>query len=188
MNNAVHARHAAPDSDYAAVVAPQTVRLQRRLPGPIERAWAYVADSDLRRQWLAAGDMSGGEGSTFELVWRNDELTDPPGRKPEGFGEEHRMRSTVTAWDPPLRLAFTWGDTGSVEIELERAGDQVLLTLTHRGISDHRNLLMIGAGWHMHLDVLVARASGTAPTPFWDGWSRLHAEYADRITPDDRMA
>ncbi len=181
MNHPIQAERSAPESDYAAVIAPQTVRLQRRLPGPIERAWAYVADSDLRRQWLAAGDMSGGEGSTFELVWRNDELTDPPGRKPEGFGEEHRMRSTITAFDPPHRVAFTWGDTGVVEIELERAGDDVLLTLAHRGISDHRNLLMVGAGWHMHLDILVARASGTAPAPFWDGWSRLHAEYADRI-------
>jgi uncharacterized protein YndB with AHSA1/START domain len=182
MNHpAMHADRSAPETDYAALVAPQTVRIQRRLPGPIERAWAYIADSDLRRQWLAAGDMSGGEGSTFELVWRNDELTDPPGDKPEGFGEEHRKRSTVTRYDPPRGLAVTWGDAGSVEIELERAGDDVLLTLVHRNISDHRNLLMIGAGWHMHLDVLVARASGKMPSPFWDGWRRLHDEYARRI-------
>lgn len=40
---------------------------------------------------------------------------------------------------------------------------------------------MIGAGWHMHLDVLVARASGTTPQPFWDGWRRLHEEYKRRI-------
>ena len=172
---------ATPDLDYAVPTAPDTVRLQRLLPGPAARVWRYLTDGELRRTWLASGDMSGGEGSTFELVWRNDELTDPPGNKPEGFGEEHRMRSTVTAYDPPHRLAFTWGDTGSVEIELERAGDDVLLTLVHRGISDHRNLLMIGAGWHMHLDVLVARASGAKPAPFWDGWQRLHAEYAQRI-------
>ncbi|MDQ2702071.1 MAG: SRPBCC family protein [Pseudomonadota bacterium] len=181
MNNPTHADHSAPETDYATVVAPQTVRLQRRLPGPIERVWDYLADSDLRRQWLAAGDMTGGEASSFELVWRNDELTDPPGNKPEGFGAEHRMRSTITAFDPPHRLAFTWGDAGSVEIELERAGADVLLTLVHRGISDHRNLLMIGAGWHMHLAVLVARVSGTTPEPFWDGWGRLHAEYGQRI-------
>ena len=33
----------------------------------------------------------------------------------------------------------------------------------------------------MHLDVLVARASGTTPQPFWDGWRRLHEEYKRRI-------
>src|SRR3546814_653703 len=181
MNVTIHADPSAPEADYAAIVAPQTVRLQRRLPGPSERVWDYLADSDLRRQWLAAGDMAGGEGSNFELVWRNDELTDPPGNKPEGFGGEHRMRSTITAFDPPHRLAFTWGDTSNVEIELERAGDDVVLTLVHRGISDHRNLVMIGAGWHMHLDVLVARASTTTPEPFWDGWNRLHGEYERRI-------
>jgi uncharacterized protein YndB with AHSA1/START domain len=172
---------AAIETDYAVTSDTDTVRLQRMLPGPAERVWQYLTDSDLRRQWLAAGDMSGGEGSGFELVWRNDELTDPPGDKPEGFGEEHRMHSTITEFEPPRRLAFTWGESGNVSIELEPQGNEVLLTLVHRGISDHRNLLMIGAGWHMHLDVLVARASGTTPQPFWDGWRRLHEEYKRRI-------
>ena len=34
-------------------------------------------------------------------------------------------------------------------------------------------MLTFGAGWHMHLDILVARATGKAPDPFWDGWTRL---------------
>jgi hypothetical protein len=33
----------------------------------------------------------------------------------------------------------------------------------------------------MHLDVLVARVSGTEPQPFWDGWSRLKTEYDRRL-------
>jgi len=171
---------ASPESDYGVVTAPQTVRLQRRMPGPIDRVWAYLTESELRRKWLASGEMAPQAGSHFELTWRNDELTDPPGHKPEGFGKEHSMQSTITAFDAPRHLAFTWGD-GEVDITLEPQGDQVLLTLVHRGISDHRNLLMIGAGWHMHLDVLVARVAGTRPEPFWDGWQRLHTEYAERI-------
>ena len=172
---------ATPDTDYATVAANNTVRIERLLPGPIERVWDYLTDSELRRKWLAAGDMSGGEGTPFELVWRNDELTDPPGNKPEGFGEEHRMQSTVTTFDPPRRLGFTWGDTGSVSIDLEPRGDRVHLTLVHRNISDRRNMVMIGAGWHMHLDVLVARVSATQPQAFWDGWLRLRDEYETRI-------
>jgi uncharacterized protein YndB with AHSA1/START domain len=168
------------DTGYATVIAPQTVRLQRLMPGPAERVWAYLTDSGLRRQWLAAGSMQPAAGTPFTLTWRNDELTDPPGRKPDGFGDEHSMDSTITDYDAPRRLAFTWGG-GEVVFELEPRGDQVLLTVTHAGISDHRNLLMIGAGWHQHLDTLVARASGIAPAPFWDGWTRLHAEYAQRI-------
>ena len=168
------------DTDYATVVAPQAVRLQRLLPGPAERIWAYLTDSELRRQWLAAGDMQPAAGTPFTLTWRNDELTDPPGRKPDGFGDEHRMDSTILEYDPPHRLAFTWG-SGDVTFALEPRGEQVLLTVTHRGISDRNNLLMIGAGWHQHLDTLVARANGAAPAPFWDGWTRLRAEYEQRI-------
>ena len=90
------------------------------------------------------------------------------------------MDSAITVFDPPHRLAFTWGG-GDVTFALEPQGTQVLLTVTHRGISDRNNLLMIGAGWHQHLDTLVARARGVAPGPFWDGWTRLRAEYEQRI-------
>lgn len=168
------------DDDYATVVAPQTVRLQRRLRGPIERVWSFLTDSDLRKQWLAAGTVPKRAGDTFRLTWRNDALTDPPGAKPEGFGTEHSMQSTLLACDPPHRLAFTWGD-GDVTFELEPSGDDVLLSIVHRGISDRRNLLMIGAGWHEHLNLLRARLAGATPEPFWDAWTRLHAEYAQRI-------
>lgn len=170
-----------PAADYATVTAPQTVRLQRLLPGPIERIWDYLTDSELRRTWLAAGEMQPEAGSAFTLTWRNDELTDPPGSKPEGFGTEHRMDSTITEYDRPHRLAFTWGG-GEVAFELEPRGDKVQLTVTHRGISDRANMLMIGAGWHQHLDTLVARASGSRPEPFWDGWTRLRGEY-DALIP-----
>ena len=120
---------ATPESDYGTVSAPRTVRIQRRLPGPIDRVWAYLTESDLRRQWLAAGDMPPATGGMFELTWRNDELV-------------------------------------------------------HAGISDRRNQVMIGAGWHMHLDVMRARIAGTRPEPFWDGWLRLREDYEQRIPAD----
>ena len=179
MNAAIQT--ATPDTDYATVTAPRTVRLQRLLPGPIERVWSYLTQSDLRRQWLAAGDMDLRVDAPFELTWRNDELTDPPGARPDGFGTEHTMQSRITELDPPRRLAFTWGG-GEVTFELEPRGHQVLLTLVHAGISDRTNMVMIGAGWHTHLDVLAARAGGTAGEPFWDTWNRLRGEY-ERLIP-----
>ncbi|NUS39704.1 MAG: SRPBCC family protein [Lysobacter sp.] len=168
------------DADYAVLTASDTVRLERLLPGPAERVWRYLTDGELRRKWLASGDMAPHAGAGFELVWRNDELTDPPGHRPEGFGEEHRMQSTITACEPERLLAFTWGP-GEVRFELEPRGDQVLLTVTHAHISDRRNMVMIGAGWHMHLGVLAARLDGTRPEPFWDGWARLREVYDRRI-------
>ena len=168
---------------YGVLTEAATLKLERLLPGPIERVWAYLVDSGLRRQWLASGEMAMDVGAPVELVWRNDELTDPPGSRPEGFSGEHRMISRITELDPPRRLAISWNGTGDVSFDLEPRGDEVLLTLVHRRIPERPMRLMIGAGWHMHLDVLSARISGRQPEPFWDGWTRLRDEY-DRRLPD----
>jgi len=171
----------APMDGYGVLTAPATLTIQRLLPGPIERVWAYLTDSKLRRKWLAAGEMEMEVGARFELVWRNDELTDPPGQRPPGFGEERRMQSRITELDPPRKLAIAWEGSGDVSFELEPKGNEVLLTLIHRRLPNRANLLGVGAGWHMHLDVLVARVTGKEPAPFWDGLSRLRKEYDQRI-------
>jgi uncharacterized protein YndB with AHSA1/START domain len=168
--------------DYGVLTEPATLTIRRLLPGPIERIWRYLTESDLRRQWLAAGTMEMQVGASFELVWRNGELTDPPGKRPDGFGEEHRLNSRITECDPPRRLAFEWGSTGRVCFDLETRGADVLLTITHRRLPDRGMLLMVGAGWHAHLDVLTARLNDTTPgEPFWDHWVRLKADYDRRI-------
>ncbi len=166
---------------YGELTEPATLKIQRLLPGPIERVWRYLTESNLRRQWLAAGEMEMKVGTPFELVWRNDELTNPPGQRPPGFGDEHRMQSRITELDPPRKLAFAWGGSGDVSFELEPKGSEVLLTVIHRRLPDRRTLLLVGAGWHMHLDLLVARVAGNEPAPFWDGFSRLQKEYDRRI-------
>jgi uncharacterized protein YndB with AHSA1/START domain len=166
---------------YGTVREPATLTIQRLLPGPIERVWSYLTESDLRSQWLASGDMEMKVGAPFTLTWRNDELTDPPGKKPEGFGAEHSMESRVTECDPPRKLSFAWDGSGDVTIALEPRGKKVLLTLTHRRLPDRNMLMMVASGWHMHLDVLAAKAAGEKPKPFWDGWQGLKAEYDRRI-------
>ena len=166
---------------YGTLIEPATLKIQRLLPGPIERVWAYLTESDLRRQWLAAGQMEMKVGAPFELVWRNDELNTPPSQRPTGFPEEHSMQSRITELDPPRKLAITWGSNGGVSFELDPRGNKVLLTLIHRRLPDRETLLKVSAGWHMHLDILVARATGKEPAPFWDGWSRLQKEYDKRL-------
>ena len=169
---------------YGVLTEPATLKIQRLLPGPIERVWAYLTESDMRRRWLAAGEMEIKVGAPFELVWSNSELTDPPSQRPDGFGEEHRLQSRITELDPPRKLAIAWGSTGGVTFELEPAGDKVLLTLIHRRVPDRSTLLNVSAGWHAHLDVLVARLTGEEPGPFWDSWSGLKKEYERRIPAD----
>jgi uncharacterized protein YndB with AHSA1/START domain len=166
---------------YGVLIEPATLRIERILPGPIERVWAYLTDSELRRQWLAAGEMEMRVGAPFELVWRNDELTKPPGRRPPGYDEEHRMESRITELDPLRKLAIAWRGGSDVSFELAPKGDEVLLTVTHRRLPDRSTMLGVGPGWHMHLDILVARLTGKEPELFWDGWSRLKKEYDRRL-------
>ncbi len=167
--------------DYGVLTEPVTLKIQRLLPGPVDRVWAYLTQSELRRRWLAAGDMKLEAGASFEFIWRNDELSDPPAARPDRFPEEQRMQSRITEIDPPNRISFTWEDSGDVTFELEQQGDGVLLTVTHRRLPDRKTLLEVAAGWHMHLDILSVRASGGEPEPFWAGWSRLREEYDRRL-------
>jgi uncharacterized protein YndB with AHSA1/START domain len=171
---------ATPDA-YGTLIEPTTLKIQRLLPGPVERIWGYLTDSDLRRKWLAAGAMDMKVGAPFELVWRNNELTDPPGKRPAGFGDEHRMQSRITELDPLRKISFTWDGSGDVSFELEARGEKVLLTVTHRRLANRETMLKVGPGWHMHLDVLVASVTGKKSEPFWDGWLRLQKEYEARL-------
>lgn len=57
----------------------------------------------------------------------------------------------------------------------------MLLTVIHRRVSERATLLNVSAGWHMHLDRLVARMTGKQPEPYWDGRSRLKTEYDGRL-------
>jgi uncharacterized protein YndB with AHSA1/START domain len=171
----------APLDAYGVLTEPATLKIQRLLPGPIERVWAYLTESDLRRQWLAAGQMEMKVGAPVELVWRHDELNNPPSKRPAGFPKEHSMQSRITELDPPRKLTIAWEGSGDVSFELDPQGDQVLLTLIHRRLPDRATLVSVSAGWHMHLDVLVARAKGIEPAPFWDGWSQLKEDYERRL-------
>ena len=170
-----------PDA-YGVLTEPATLTIQRMLPGPIERVWAYITESDLRRKWLASGEMEMKVGAPFEFVWRNSELTDPPGKRPEGFGEEHRMESRITELDPPRKLAFTWGKEDSdVSFALEPKGEKVLLTMVHRRLPTRGMMVGVSTGWHAHLDMLATRLNDEKSEPFWDRFTRLRAEYDRRI-------
>ena len=91
------------------------------------------------------------------------------------------MQSRITELDPLRKLSIAWNNSGDVTFELEPRGESVLLTVTHRRLPDRSTMLKVSAGWHMHLDILVARASGKEPAPFWEGWSRLRDEYDRRL-------
>lgn len=167
--------------DVAAMRDDASLVIQRWLPGPVERIWRYQTEAELRRKWLASGDMELAPGAAMELVWRNDDLSDPGDARPDGFPEEQRMPSQVIAVDPMRCLTIAWGK-GEVSFELTETGDKALLTLTHRGLDDPSARNMIAAGWHEHLSILAATISGIRAVSFWSAWADLRDDYETRFS------
>lgn len=105
------------DNDaLGTLIAPDTVRIERILPGPVDRVWSYLVEGEKRRKWLAGGEMDDRVGGQVELKFRHSDFTaDTP---PERFADINKNGFTsqcrITEYDPPRLLAFTWpGDVDS---------------------------------------------------------------------------
>jgi uncharacterized protein YndB with AHSA1/START domain len=169
-----------------------TIQFVRILPGPIERVWDYLYDSDKRGEWFARGAF-GKIGAPFELVWKHSELSPLTAAPPPGMEEMdrtgHRATNTLLKVEKPHLLVFTFGGSklhpdslSEVEFRLEEMGDgpdkdKVRFTLTHRKIPDDAYRFGVSRGWHAHLDVLQHRADGTMPPAFWDVWRAVDGVY-----------
>ena len=146
------------------------VRLERLLPGPIERVWRYLTDSSLRQTWLASGAMELAPGGSVTMTWNNDSLSDEP--TPERFvkHEGSTMTGTVLACEAPRLLVYTWPQGEAlteVRFELETRDDAVLLVLTHSKLVTDARIRGVSAGWTAHLEVLRQRLAGIEPIVFW---------------------
>ena len=106
--------------DYGVVTEAGTVRIERLLPAPIERVWAY-----------------------------------------------------------------TWGDEagryGEVTCELAPRGNDVLLVLTHRRLSDRAAMVEVAGGGHARLGILEDVLERREPRSFWSTHARVAAEYEKRF-------
>ncbi len=57
-------------NEYGVVTEPRTVYFERLLPGPIERVWAYITESEKRGKWLATGEMELRVGGRVDLKFQ----------------------------------------------------------------------------------------------------------------------
>lgn len=174
-------------AEYGVVTEAGAIRFERLLPGPIERVWEYITDSEKRGRWLASGPMDVRPGGEFEYVWRNSDLTDHDDPVPAKYAAhaEHRMKGHIIEADPPRRLVHGWFESSQtpneIVFELAERGDKVLLTLTHRRIATRGGMIDVAGGWHTHLDILQAKLEGRSPPPFWTTHSRLTGDYEARL-------
>ncbi len=175
--------------EYATFIETDTLRFERLLPGPIERVWAYLTESEKKAQWLAAGDVEPRVGGSVTLDFDHDKLSNEEDPIPEKFKDMEggtRFTGRVITYDPPNKLSYTWGEPSGEEsevtFELIPKGEQVLLRLTHRYLGDDRDLLVgVAGGWHTHLAVLKDRLKGKEPGGFWKRYLEIEQEYDQRL-------
>jgi uncharacterized protein YndB with AHSA1/START domain len=175
-------RDAHTPDEQGIVSEPNTFRIERILPGPIERVWAYLTEPEKRRKWFGAGPMELRVGGRVALQFRFSELTTE--KTPPRKDDSCEVPGRVTQCDPPRLLSYTWGDgpdASEVTFELTQKGNSVLLVITHRRLGDLGKMISVASGWHTHVDILADCLSGRDPRPFWRTKARMEKQYGTRL-------
>lgn len=152
------------------------VRFERLLPGPIERVWDFLTQTELLPTWFGNGTIEPRVGGEVSLM-------------------DGHIRGTVTQWQPPNKLVYTWnvfspGEKTSaypesyLTLELQPEGEQVRLTLTHIPIPEpfQKQTMM---GWHTFLDIVEAGVRGEEPQSrdaYFEANARLYDVDMNRLT------
>ncbi len=156
--------------------------MERVLPGPIERVWAYLTDPEKRQTWLASGQMDLRVGGQVGLRFRFGEISGE--RTPPDKSKECDVNGRITRCDPPRLLSYTWGDepgASEVTFELFPRDGHVVLLITHRGLDDRGKMVSVASGWHTHLGILADHLNAEVPRPFWTTKAQMEAEYERRF-------
>jgi uncharacterized protein YndB with AHSA1/START domain len=151
-----------------------TLVLVRDLRHPPERVWEALTDPEHLREW-----------APFDAD-RNLGRVGPATLSTVGMPTPQVSETQVKRAEAPALLEFSWGGS-DVRWELEALGSGgTRLTLWHN--IDRRFIAMGAAGWHICCDVMdrllagqpLGRIVGHEVMKF-DGWQRLHAEYAKQF-------
>ena len=174
-------------SGMGTIVDANTVRFERLLPGPIERVWAFLTESEKRGKWFASGELELRVGGKVTLFFRHADLSpynETPPDKYKQFANGVESTGLIMACEPPRLLSFIWGDKPDdsvVTFELTPRGNDVLLVLTHRRLRDRDEMINVAGGWHSHLSVLADHLYGRTPQHFWPMVTKWEAEYGRRF-------
>lgn len=174
-------------TEFGTLLDANTLRMERLLPGPIEKVWAYLTEGDKRAKWLAGGDMAQAAGGQLELKFQHSNLTPYEDDLPTGATScsgESTMPATVLAYEPYNHLSYTWeegtDDASEVTFDLAEVDDKVRLTLTHKRLVGADRILGVSAGWHTHIGILASVLADKTPDRFWQAFYKNQEAYKKR--------
>jgi uncharacterized protein YndB with AHSA1/START domain len=175
-------------NDYGELLDENTVKFERLLPGPIERVWRFLTESDKRARWLCAGDVETQVDGRVDMHFHNKSLSNeddiPRPEKYKDMPEQISFSGTVTRCEPPHVLHHTWEfdeENSEVCYELRKEGDQVRLILIHRRLETPKIVLDVSGGWHTHLNLLVDVLEERRLRPFYTMQEQYGSEYRKRL-------
>jgi len=168
------------------LVEPGTVKLERLLPGPLERVWAYVTEPAKRAKWLCGGELELRVGGKVRMEFNHDNLSSEktPPEKRRSKDEMGQHAGVVTRLEPPRLLTHTWtwnGGNTEVTYELAPRGKEVLLTIVHRRLEGRDITVGVMGGWDTHTGILADVLHGVEPRPFWTTHNKLQQEYGQLL-------
>jgi uncharacterized protein YndB with AHSA1/START domain len=168
---------------HSTLVEPGTVRLERLLPGPIERVWAYITESEKRAKWFAGGEWELRAGGSAPLHFDHASLSNdkvPPEKHKDKAKPSQRFGGRILNIEPMRTLTHTMPFDGvdtEVTYELTARGKDVLLVIVHRRLGAKFTTGVMG-GWDVHTGILADVLNGVEPRPFWKTHAALEKEYA----------
>lgn len=175
-------------NEYGKLLDESTVKFERMLPGPVERVWAYLTESEKRARWLCGGDVETAIEGNVDMHFHNLSLSSEEDiQRPDKYKdmpEKMSFTGSVTRCEPPHVLEHTWnfGDESSlVCYELTEESDKVRLVLTHRRLDSTDTVLSVSGGWHTHLNLLVDVLNGSKPRPFYKMQLQYESEYRRKL-------
>jgi uncharacterized protein YndB with AHSA1/START domain len=153
---------------YAEHDGRPAVRFERTYPHPLERVWAAVTDpAELVRWFPSAMELEPRKGGTVRF---------------SGDPYSEGSSGVVLTWDPPRRLAFTWG-ADELHLSLDDAGDGRCRLVLVNVLDDRSAAARNGGGWHVCLaelrkvlDGVPSRGPHSEDTEPWEPVYRAHVE------------
>jgi Activator of Hsp90 ATPase homolog 1-like protein len=127
-----------------------------------------VFTAGIGRWWPVAGHSVHGAGGT--VVFTGGQIVE------ESATGQRTVWGTVTRWEPPAAVAFTWHPgqaperTSHVEVTFAAAGAQTLVTLVH-------------SGWESFADPAAARANYDHGWPIVLGCYQEHTGHGGQDSP-----